>query len=168
MYAWNGQWQDAMDFQHVPCRHEAGHVERSGLERGGHVDLHHRRHLGSGPHGQQILYLIYYNSSYDSTTGVTCGPIVYQLSGNSLVSVGKLCSISNGDDVEYVSGRSRTSRAAARCPIQIRPTSGLPESRNSSRRIPKALFGRINWLPRTCRRCARRWISAISTGPNAF
>lgn len=50
------------------------------------------------------LYLIYYNSSYDSTTGVTCGPIVYLLSGNTLVSVGKLCSISNGDDVEYVSG----------------------------------------------------------------
>jgi hypothetical protein len=50
------------------------------------------------------LYLIYYTYGSDPTTGNTCGPIVYQLSGNTLVSVGKLCSISAGDYVEYVSG----------------------------------------------------------------
>jgi hypothetical protein len=43
-----------------------------------------------------VLYLIYYNSSK--------GPIVYTLSGNTLVSVGALGTISNGDYVEYVSG----------------------------------------------------------------
>jgi hypothetical protein len=50
------------------------------------------------------LYLIYYSSFYVSTTSSDCGPIVWKLSGNTLVSVGTLCSISNGDYVEYVSG----------------------------------------------------------------
>jgi hypothetical protein len=43
-----------------------------------------------------ILYIIFYSSTY--------GPVVLQLSGGVLVSVGTLGSISNGDDVEYVSG----------------------------------------------------------------
>ena len=43
-----------------------------------------------------ILYIIFYSSTY--------GPVVLQLSGGVLVSVGTLGTISNGDDVEYVSG----------------------------------------------------------------
>jgi hypothetical protein len=43
-----------------------------------------------------ILYIIFYSSTY--------GPVVLQLNGGSLVSVGTVGSISNGDDVEYVSG----------------------------------------------------------------
>ena len=50
------------------------------------------------------LYLIYYTYVYNTTTSKSCGPIVWKLSGNTLVSVGTLCSISNGDYVEYVSG----------------------------------------------------------------
>jgi hypothetical protein len=53
---------------------------------------------------KNTLYLIYYSSYYNSTTSTYCGAIVWQLSGNTLVSVGPLCSISNGDDIEYVSG----------------------------------------------------------------
>ena len=43
-----------------------------------------------------ILYIIFYSSTY--------GPVVLQLSGGVLVSVGTLGSISNGDEVEAVSG----------------------------------------------------------------
>ena len=50
------------------------------------------------------LYLIYSTSVYNTTSGKPCGPIVWKLSGTALVSVGALCSISNGDYVEYVSG----------------------------------------------------------------
>jgi hypothetical protein len=42
------------------------------------------------------LFLIYYNYTY--------GVIVWKLSGSTLVSVGTLGSITNGDSVEYVSG----------------------------------------------------------------
>jgi hypothetical protein len=43
-----------------------------------------------------VLYIIFYSSTY--------GPVVLQLSGGVLVSVGTLGTISNGDSVEYVSG----------------------------------------------------------------